>query len=207
MNTQRIVIFIALFSFMLSACEQNNSASTGSNSPQSSGQPAQAVSEQTSPVSTADEQTHANLAPASPVPGNSAPASLAPASLAMDAKMPGTALPPGHPAPTTAQKSTAQQNAFSNTFSGEVLETFDASTFTYVQIKTDNGPVWAAGPTTAIKKGDTVSFGGKTPMENFHSKSLNRTFEMIYFANSLNVNGSVAAAVPASTDHATSRSH
>jgi len=199
MNTQRIAIFIALFSFMLSACEQNNSASTDSNNPQISGQPAQAVSEQTSSVAAIAEQ----------VPASS---SSAPENTVTDAKMPGAALPPGHPAATTTQKTTAQQqNAFSNTFSGEVLETFDASTFTYVQVKTDNGPVWAAGPTTAVKKGDTVSFGGKTPMENFHSKSLNRTFEMIYFANSLNVNGSVAAATATPTsaamEHAASESH
>lgn len=81
------------------------------------------------------------------------------------------------------------KNPFSNILSGELVETFDASSFTYVKIKTANGFAWAAGPTTALKKGDTVSFNGKTPMENFHSKSLNKTFEMIYFVNNFNVNG------------------
>ncbi|VAW68527.1 hypothetical protein MNBD_GAMMA10-3218, partial [hydrothermal vent metagenome] len=93
-----------------------------------------------------------------------------------------SSLPAGH-VPVSAQ-----QNAFSNTLNGEVLDTFDASTFTYVQVKTGSGDIWAAGPTTTIKKGDKVSFGGQTPMENFHSTSLNRTFKMIYFANSFAVN-------------------
>ncbi len=179
MNTQRIVICAALFSFTLSACEQNNS--TGGNSPQAA--PAQTVAE---------------------TPVSSAPGNLTPVNSAMETKTSGTALPPGHvpvTAPGTAT-ATAPTNAFNNTFSGEVLETFDASTFTYVQIKTDNGSVWAAGPITAVKKGDTVSFGGQTPMENFHSKSLNRTFEMIYFANSLSVNG--AAVAPLSEEKAAS---
>ncbi len=81
------------------------------------------------------------------------------------------------------------KNPFSNILSGELIETFDASSFTYVKIKTANGFAWAAGPTTPLKKGDTVSFNGKTPMENFHSKSLNKTFEMIYFVNNFSVNG------------------
>ncbi len=147
LNTIRIFSVAVLFSFVLSACEQNSSSTNGS-STEGAENVAPQVQTQT-PASTAPAVEH--------TPTSNAPAAAA--------------------------------NAFSNTLSGEVLETFDASTFTYVQIKTSNGLVWAAGPVTAIKKGDTVSFDGKTPMENFHSKSLNRSFEMIYFANSFKVNG------------------
>jgi len=90
---------------------------------------------------------------------------------------------------TDAQPEAAKANPFNNNISGEMVETFDASSFTYVNIKTANGSIWAAGPVTKFTKGDMVSFSAKTPMSNFHSSSLNRTFDLIYFVNKFSVNG------------------
>ncbi len=81
----------------------------------------------------------------------------------------------------------------SGIFSGELIETFNSGGYTYVHLNTDKGPVWAAGPITTIKKGDKVSFTGKVAMIDFYSKSLDRTFDNIYFVGEYYVNGIKAA--------------
>lgn len=73
--------------------------------------------------------------------------------------------------------------------SGKLIETFDAGGYTYVQIKTDRGTVWAAGPVSKLKKGDQIGFGTQMPMNNFHSKTLGRDFDLIYFVSGFSVNG------------------
>lgn len=67
--------------------------------------------------------------------------------------------------------------------SGVVVETIDASSYTYVSINTMKGMVWAVAPTVALKKGDSVSFDAGMPMENYNSKTLNRTFPIVYFTS------------------------
>lgn len=74
-------------------------------------------------------------------------------------------------------------------FTGVLQETFNAGGYTYVKIQFDKQPVWAAGPVTPVKQGDNISFSGRMPMKNFHSKSLNRDFPVIYFVSSFTVNG------------------
>lgn len=77
--------------------------------------------------------------------------------------------------------------------SGKTIETFNAGGFTYVQIAAPNETLWAAGPLTTIKKDDEVSFSRNMLMRNFHSKSLNRDFEAIYFVDRFTVNGESGA--------------
>lgn len=67
--------------------------------------------------------------------------------------------------------------------SGVVVETINASSYTYVSINTGKETVWAAAPTVTLKKGDTVSFDPGMPMENHVSKTLNRTFPLVYFTS------------------------
>ncbi|WP_457594517.1 GW dipeptide domain-containing protein [Hydrogenimonas sp.] len=64
---------------------------------------------------------------------------------------------------------------------GVVLETMDAAGYTYAKIDDGNGEYWIAGPKTAIKVGEKVSFAPQMWMENFPSKTLNRTFDKILF--------------------------
>jgi len=70
---------------------------------------------------------------------------------------------------------------------GQVVETMDAGSYTYVRVKTASGEVWAAGPQTAVAVGDVVGFGKGAPMTNFHSPSLDRTFESIEFVGAITV--------------------
>lgn len=70
---------------------------------------------------------------------------------------------------------------------GKVLETMDASIYTYMQVSTDKGSVWLAASKTKVAKGDTISFPNGSEMTNFTSKSLNRTFDKIIFIDKIKV--------------------
>lgn len=66
---------------------------------------------------------------------------------------------------------------------GKVTDVIDVTGYTYAEVDTGKNKVWAAGPTTSLKVGDTVAFSPQMPMQNFHSKSLGRDFPIIYFIN------------------------
>ncbi len=70
------------------------------------------------------------------------------------------------------------------TASGEVIETMNAAGYTYVKIDTGSGEIWAAGPETIVKLGDSVVVSGNI-MTGFNSASLNMTFDEIIFSNAI----------------------
>lgn len=77
------------------------------------------------------------------------------------------------------------------TMEGTVVSTMNAAGYTYIEMENKaKGKVWLAYREVAVKKGDKIAFPAGEPMHDFHSKTLNRTFPEIYFANALNVNGS-----------------
>ena len=78
--------------------------------------------------------------------------------------------------------------------SGTVTETMDSGGYTYVQIDTGSKKVWAAGPQTPLKVGDQISIPQGMAMQNFHSKTLNRDFDVIYFVSVIGGGGSHGAA-------------
>ena len=77
---------------------------------------------------------------------------------------------------------------------GPVLETMNASNYTYVRVKTDAGDVWAAGGVFQVAVGDRVTLALEMPMENFRSESLKRDFPLIYFTTRIGREGEVPAA-------------
>jgi len=83
---------------------------------------------------------------------------------------------------------------------GRVVETMDAATYTYIKVDTGQDELWAATGRFEIEVGDTVTVPLETPMENFHSDSLDRTFPLIYFASRILREGETeqtASAMPA----------
>jgi hypothetical protein len=72
---------------------------------------------------------------------------------------------------------------------GEVLETMDADNYTYVRIQAEDGDVWVAGPRTAVVAGDRVKTPTGVLMKDFHSNSLDRSFDSIYFLDTIEVIG------------------
>jgi hypothetical protein len=88
---------------------------------------------------------------------------------------------------------------------GKVTQTMDASEYTYIEIDTGNGLVWAAGPATKVKVGDTVETSSGFPMVNFHSATLDRTFDEIRFVSVIQVwspKGGNSESAPADTQAA-----
>lgn len=111
----------------------------------------------------------------------------APAAPAADAG----AMPAGHPSVETAAAAPAAGG-----IAGTVEETLDAGSYTYVRVKGPEGDVWAAVPPAKLEKGQAVTVPTHMPMKDFHSKTLNRDFPLIYFADSLTGEASAPAAAP-----------
>jgi hypothetical protein len=68
-----------------------------------------------------------------------------------------------------------------------VSETMNAGGYTFVEVQTEDGPLWLAGPESEISEGDLLTWQGGAVMRGFVSKSLDRTFEEILFVEALSV--------------------
>lgn len=82
---------------------------------------------------------------------------------------------------------------------GKVLETMDAAGYTYVHVDTGAEQFWAAAPQLAVAVGDDVVIPEGMPMPDYHSKTLDRTFDLVYFVPSILVGGAanLAGEMPA----------
>lgn len=90
-------------------------------------------------------------------------------------------------APQTAAP--VAEQAASAGLTGKVAETMNSGGYTYVLVDTGNEQVWAAAPEFAVQVGDPVIVPEGMPMTNYHSKSLDRTFETVYFVDGVMVGG------------------
>ena len=69
--------------------------------------------------------------------------------------------------------------------SGKVVETMDAGGYTYVCLEKKGVKTWVAIPQTKVTVGKQMALQPGMEMRNFTSKSLNRTFDSIYFSGGL----------------------
>ena len=67
--------------------------------------------------------------------------------------------------------------------SGTVVQTMNASGYTYVLLEKDGTQSWCAMPETEIKVGEDIAVAPGAPMYNFNSRTLNKTFDTIYFTS------------------------
>jgi hypothetical protein len=84
-----------------------------------------------------------------------------------------------------SQKSAAelpQMNQDISPLSGKVVESMDSGGYTYINIENAGKKTWVAVPKTQVKVGQNMSFQPGMVMNNFQSKTLNRTFEAIVFS-------------------------
>ncbi len=72
---------------------------------------------------------------------------------------------------------------------GAVVEIINTGGYTYVQVDTGSEKIWAAAPEFQVKVGDKVTVPKGMPMKNYQSKTLNRTFDVVYFAGNIMVAG------------------
>ena len=102
------------------------------------------------------------------------------------------------PAPAPGAPQGAAESS-AGILAGPVLQKLDAPPYSYLQVKTAQGDVWAAVPQTTVGKGATVRVYNPMLMTKFDSKTLKRTFDEIYFGtltpdgSDASVNGAGAA--------------
>lgn len=89
----------------------------------------------------------------------------------------GARIPPGH-----SREIPADTQLVNN---GTVLEVIETDTYTYLQVTTEKGPLWLAAYKMQLAKGATVKYSNGVAMSRFHSKSLNRTFDVIVFVDTI----------------------
>ena len=70
-------------------------------------------------------------------------------------------------------------------FQGEVLESINAGSYSYLRLKTKDGEVWAATMLSNYPKGTKVQLHDPMLMTNFESRALNKTFDEIVFASAV----------------------
>ncbi|MCX6929339.1 MAG: hypothetical protein NT154_39880 [Verrucomicrobia bacterium] len=100
----------------------------------------------------------------------------------------------GAEAAGSAQHALPQSSTEATSISGKVVETMDASGYTYVRVDTGTKKVWVASTRFPVKVGDSVATTQGMGMPNYHSKTLNRDFDLVYFTGSVTVNGTKSAA-------------
>ena len=100
--------------------------------------------------------------------------------------------PAAPPAPAAAPNAMEAQAAPpSASIKGKVLERLDAPPYSYLRIQQGKEEMWAAVPKADVAKGAEVTVVNAMPMANFESKTLKRTFEVVFFGT---LEGSAAAA-------------
>ena len=70
----------------------------------------------------------------------------------------------------------------------------DAASYTYVLLDTGSKKLWVAAPQFTVKVGDTATVADAMPMSNYHSKTLDRDFEVVYFTGQVTLSGKAPAA-------------
>ncbi|SHF66545.1 hypothetical protein SAMN05444274_107107 [Mariniphaga anaerophila] len=67
----------------------------------------------------------------------------------------------------------------------EVSEVIQANSYTYLKVKENQGERWVAVTKQDINPGDVFYYDEALQMNNFHSKDLDRTFDVVYFVNQI----------------------
>jgi len=102
---------------------------------------------------------------------------------------------------TVAPPAQPRAAALAGGVTGKVIETMNAAGYTYVQVDDGQRKIWAAAREFKVAVGDDVIVPDGVPMTNYHSKTLDRDFEVVYLVDSIvnpNAPGAVAtdAAMP-----------
>ena len=66
--------------------------------------------------------------------------------------------------------------------SAKILESLESGGYTYMKVQEGKDSYWIAMTQRAVKVGDTIEYTEQGWMKDFHSKTLNRTFDNILFA-------------------------
>jgi hypothetical protein len=70
----------------------------------------------------------------------------------------------------------------------EVSEVLQANSYSYLKVKENGGERWMAVTKQEIEPGEVYYYDEALQMTDFHSKDLDRTFDVIYFVNKISKN-------------------
>jgi hypothetical protein len=76
---------------------------------------------------------------------------------------------------------------------GTVVETMNAGQYTYVLVDDGTKKIWAAAPQFAVAVGNKVVVPSGMAMHDFQSKTLGKTFDLVYFVAAIQVVSGAAA--------------
>ena len=68
------------------------------------------------------------------------------------------------------------------TITGQVQQKLDAGNFMFVLISSDKKIIWVTVPKVEVEIGETVTMKDANLLENFHSRTLNKTFREVLFS-------------------------
>ncbi len=85
-------------------------------------------------------------------------------------------------APEATADSKPMQHSGPEFLGGTVEETMNSGGYTYMLLSIGKDKIWVATPQFQVSVGDNVVLMPGQTMKNFHSKTLNRTFESVIFS-------------------------
>jgi len=72
---------------------------------------------------------------------------------------------------------------------GEISETIHANRYTYLRVAWEGQETWLAVPRIEIEVGTRIRYGAGTPMKDFFSPTLKRTFTEVLFLQGIEIDG------------------
>lgn len=88
---------------------------------------------------------------------------------------------------TTVETGDINTGTVSEFKTGIVSETIGVESYTYIRINQKDQDIWLASTPIEVSNGDQVRYSGDIQMNDFYSKSLERTFPVILFVNQIEV--------------------
>ncbi len=89
------------------------------------------------------------------------------------------------PAASTATGNAVTGNSSADVWNGAIVETMNSGGYTYVLLDTGSDKLWVAATETDVKVGERVSVPRGMVITDFFSKTLNRSFDRIYFVDGI----------------------
>lgn len=100
-----------------------------------------------------------------------------------------TAAASAAPPSAASAPAASPDDARRGTFTGTIAEALDAGDYTYARLQGSGQDVWIAATRFDAAKGRTVTVPLDMPMKDFESKTLSRTFPLLYFVSEIALDG------------------
>lgn len=88
---------------------------------------------------------------------------------------------------TTSKPNSIKTVPTANANTGQVISAHNSAGYSYIEVDANGNTLWLAAPLTDLKANDQITWNGASKMQNFTSKSLNKTFKEILFVGSVQV--------------------